>query len=163
MPIRETAKRPQSGAGIFIFNTGGASSTGGVVPSQLFSRAVQTIAKQAAATIVFTRKTLRQLKRVGALPGSTMKEKQDYFRSHFDHVRMMLTREPRGHRGIMAAVVTAPVSPEGRFGLFYMDARRYPYLCGHATIGAVASLIDTGALEPGEGDTRITVDTPSGP
>jgi proline racemase len=44
-----------------------------------------------------------------------------------------------------------------------MDARRYPYLCGHATIGAVATLIETGALEAADGDTVITVDTPSGP
>jgi proline racemase len=28
-----------------------------------------------------------------------------------------------------------------------MDARRYPYLCGHATIGAVATLVEAGALE----------------
>ena len=100
---------------------------------------------------------------VGALPGSTMKEKRDNFESRFDHVRMLLTREPRGHRGIMAAVVTEPVSPEGKFGLFYMDARRYPYLCGHATIGAVATLIEAGALNVEDGDTVITVDTPSGP
>ena len=99
---------------------------------------------------------------VGTLPGSTMKDKRDYFESRYDHVRMLLTCEPRGHRGIMAAVVTEPVSPEGKFGLFYMDARRYPYLCGHGTIGAVASLIETGAIESEDGDTIITVDTPSG-
>jgi proline racemase len=63
----------------------------------------------------------------------------------------------------MAAVVTEPISPEGKFGLFYMDARRYPYLCGHATIGTVATLIETGALNAEDGDTVITVDTPSGP
>ena len=100
---------------------------------------------------------------VGTLPGSTMKDKRDYFESGYDHVRMLLTREPRGHRGIMAAVVTEPISPQGQFGLFYMDARRYPYLCGHATIGAVASLIEAGALTTDDGDTLITVDTPSGP
>ena len=99
---------------------------------------------------------------VGILPGSTIQAKRDYFESRYDHVRMLLTREPRGHRGIMAAVVTEPVSQEGDFGLFYMDARRYPYLCGHGTIGAVASLIETGALESEDGDTIITVDTPSG-
>jgi len=100
---------------------------------------------------------------LGPLPGDTMKAKRDYFEAHFDSVRMLLTREPRGHRGIMAAVVTEPVSPEGQFGLFYMDARRYPYLCGHATIGAVATLIETGALEAEDGDRQIIVDTPSGP
>ena len=100
---------------------------------------------------------------VGSLPGSTMKAKREHFESRFDHVRKLLTREPRGHRGIMAAVVTEPVTPHAAFGLFYMDARRYPYLCGHATIGAVASLIEAGALSADDGDTLITVDTPSGP
>ncbi len=100
---------------------------------------------------------------VGALPGGTMKEKRDHFESHFDSVRKLLTREPRGHRGIMAAVVTEPVSAKGAFGLFYMDARRYPYLCGHATIGAVTTLIEAGVLAVEDGDTVITVDTPSGP
>ena len=100
---------------------------------------------------------------IGTLPGRTIKDKRDYFESRFDHIRMLLTREPRGHRAIMAAVVTEPVSPKGKFGLFYMDARRYPYLCGHATIGAVATLIETGVLDTDEGDILITVDTPSGP
>jgi len=100
---------------------------------------------------------------VGSLPGRTMNDKQGYFEARFDSVRKLLTREPRGHRGIMAAVVTEPVSDHGTFGLFYMDARRYPFLCGHATIGAVATLIEVGALKAEEGDTVITVDTPSGP
>lgn len=100
---------------------------------------------------------------IGQLDGSTIKEKRDDFESRFDHLRLLLTREPRGHRGIMAAVVTEPVSPQGAFGLFYMDARRYPYLCGHATIGAVATLVETGALEIEDGEQVVTVDTPSGP
>jgi proline racemase len=100
---------------------------------------------------------------MGFLTGKTIKDKRDDFESRFDPVRTLLTREPRGHRGIMAAVVTEPVSENGDFGLFYMDARRYPYLCGHATIGAVASLIETGALEAGDGERDIIVDTPSGP
>lgn len=100
---------------------------------------------------------------VGSLPGGSIKEKKEFFEAHYDHVRMLLTREPRGHRGIMAAALTEPVSPQGKFGMFYMDARRYPYLCGHATIGAVSTLIDTGVLQVDEGENLITVDTPSGP
>lgn len=100
---------------------------------------------------------------VGRLPGDTMTAKQVSFESCHDHIRLLLTREPRGHRGIMAAVVTEPVTARGAFGLFYMDARRYPFLCGHATIGAVATLVEAGALAAPEGDSVITVDTPSGP
>jgi proline racemase len=100
---------------------------------------------------------------VGDLPGDTMLAKQSHFEAHFDHVRKLLTRDPRGHRGIMGAVVTPPVSSRASFGLFYMDARRYPYLCGHATIGAVVSLVETGALPAAEGETVVIVDTLSGP
>lgn len=100
---------------------------------------------------------------IGQLPGRTIKEKRDAFESRFDDVRLRLTREPRGNRGIMAAVVTEPVAPASSFGLFYMDARRYPYLCGHATIGAVATLVETGVIRATDGETVITVDTPSGP
>lgn len=100
---------------------------------------------------------------IGALPGDTIMAKREYFEARFDALRRLLTREPRGHRGIMAAVVTEPVSPDGAFGLFYMDARRYPFLCGHATIGAVVTLVESGALSVREGEQTITVDTPSGP
>jgi proline racemase len=96
------------------------------------------------------------------LPGTTIYEKRDLFASRNDHLRLLLTREPRGHREMFAAVVTEPVSAEARFGLIYMDARRYPHLCGHATIGAVTTLVESGAIEVADGDTVIGIDTPSG-
>ncbi len=100
---------------------------------------------------------------INELPGNTIIEKRDFFASRYDNLRLLLTQEPRGHRDMFAAVVTEPVSQQAQFGLIYMDARRYPYLCGHATIGAVTTLIETGAIKAENGDTIITVDTPSGP
>ncbi|MFH1154039.1 MAG: proline racemase family protein [Pseudomonadota bacterium] len=100
---------------------------------------------------------------VGPVHGSTMGEKLDSFKKGFDGVRRMLTREPRGHRGILAAMVTEGTDDKTHFGLIYMDARRYPYLCGHATIGAVATLVQTGILQVTPGENAIVVDTPSGP
>jgi proline racemase len=99
----------------------------------------------------------------GVVPGADMAEKRRYFMDHLDSVRRLLTREPRGHRDMIAAALTDPVSEGAAFGLIYMDARRYPYLCGHATIGAVTALIEAGAVEPAGPETRVTVDTPSGP
>ena len=101
---------------------------------------------------------------VGPVPGKTMEEKYRYFINNLDHVRLQLTREPRGHRGMMAALVTEPTTDGADFGLIYMDARRYPYLCGHATIGAVTTLIETGMLQLSNAmETTVIVDTPSGP
>ena len=98
----------------------------------------------------------------GQIPGATMMEKLVYYKANYDQVRCLVTQEPRGSRDILAAQVTEPVSPGAAFGLIYMDAKRYPYLCGHATIGAVVTLARTGALDLGEGETRVLVDTPSG-
>ena len=97
------------------------------------------------------------------LPGETVAEKRQVFMREWDDVRLQLTREPRGHRDMLAALVCEPTSRDADFGLIYMDARRYPYLCGHATIGAVTTLLEAGALPVSEPETRVIVDTPSGP
>lgn len=103
-----------------------------------------------------------------SIPGQSMAEKRQQFMEHHDHVRQLLTREPRGHRDLLAAAVTAPATQGAHFGLIYMDARRYPFLCGHATIGAVTTLLELGLLEPNcvlpatESSLQVLVDTPSG-
>jgi proline racemase len=99
-----------------------------------------------------------------SLPGATINDKRSVFQRELDQVRLLLTREPRGHRDSFAAIVTEPVSAEGDFGLIYMDACRYPHMCGHATIGAVTTLIELGwlHLDPGVTEQTIVVDTPSG-
>lgn len=97
------------------------------------------------------------------IKGDTMMAKLATFKSDFDHIRCLLTKEPRGSKETIAALVTENVTPEARFGLLYMDARRYPYLCGHATIGALVTLAETGFLQMHEGENSVTVDTPSGP
>jgi proline racemase len=100
---------------------------------------------------------------VPPLPEKTMLEKLNAFRTRFDAVRLRLTREPRGHRDLLAALLTDPVSTGSDFGLIYMDARRYPFLCGHATIGAVSTAIEAGWIQAHGPETRVTLDTPSGP
>ncbi len=100
---------------------------------------------------------------VESVPGDTMPEKLRFYQENLDHIRLLLTREPRGHRELLAAHVTKPVRPDARFGLIYMDARRYPYLCGHATIGAVTTLIEAGVIPVTAPEMTVKVDTPSGP
>ena len=96
------------------------------------------------------------------LPGKSMPEKRLNAMTRLDHLRLPLTREPRGHRNMFGALVTEPVAAEADFGLIFMDARRYAYLCGHAIMGAVVTLIDLGILSKVDGENRIVVDTPSG-
>ena len=102
------------------------------------------------------------------IPGETMNEKRLYVGEHHDDVRLLLTREPRGHRDMFAAIVTEPVSADGDFGLVFMDPRRYPYMCGHGTIGAVTAAVEMGWVEvPDSGapdlEVPVTVDAPAGP
>mgnify|MGYP000844653555 FL=1 len=98
------------------------------------------------------------------IPGSTINDKRLHMmHSDMDSIRLLVSQEPRGHRDILAAVVTEPVTEGAAFGLIYMDARRYPYLCGHGTIGAVTSLIEAGIIEVSGPETVVNVDTPVGP
>jgi proline racemase len=105
------------------------------------------------------------------IPGETINDKRLYISENLDHVRLLLTREPRGHRDMFAAIITEPVSDEGHFGIVFMDAGRYPYMCGHGIIGAVTGFIEMGWLEDfGEfsravkdGEAAVVVDSPSGP
>ncbi|WP_299981011.1 proline racemase family protein [Desulfobacula sp.] len=98
---------------------------------------------------------------LGDIKGKTMMDKLEWFKSRYDHIRCLLTKEPRGPK-ILAALVTGNVTPNAKFGLIYMDAKRYPYLCGHATIGAVATLARAGFLVLEQGENSVLVDTPSG-
>ena len=107
------------------------------------------------------------------VPGETINDKRLFISEHLDHVRLVLTREPRGHRDMVAAVITDPVSSKGDFGIVFMDACRYPYMCGHGTIGAVTAFVEMGWLEAhgrevlalgsSETEVAVVVDSPSGP
>ena len=97
------------------------------------------------------------------VPGKSMRDKRLYFMEHYDQIRLQLTRETRGHRGMFAAMLTEPVTAGAHFGLIYMDPRRYPYLCGHGTMGAVMTLIEAGVIPITSDELPVVVDTPSGP
>jgi proline racemase len=99
----------------------------------------------------------------GPVPGDTMQQKRLFFMKNYDRIRLQLTREPRGHRDMFAAFLTEPVTPGAHFGLIYMDSRRFPFLCGHATMGAVMTLIEAGAIRATGDIMPVIVDTPSGP
>jgi proline racemase len=100
---------------------------------------------------------------IQSIAGKTMNEKRLNFVKNFDHIRLLLTKEPRGHRDMFAGIVTDSVGGEGDFGIVFMDARRYPYMCGHGIIGAVTAFIEMGWLKTKESIVKMVVDTPSGP
>src|SRR5262245_66495268 len=84
---------------------------------------------------------------LGRLPGSTIAEKRLEFQERLDHLRTALCLEPRGHPGLLIAVMTEPVTSGAHFGLFFAYAGGYYVSCGEATIGAATAAVETGMVE----------------
>jgi len=99
---------------------------------------------------------------LGRLPGSTIGDKRRYFETNLDHVRTGLCLEPRGHRSMLIAVVTDPVTPQAHFGLFFMYPGGYYVSCGEATIGASTVAVETGMVPRRGAETPVVIDTEAG-
>lgn len=106
---------------------------------------------------------------VGGLPlvrGNSMLEKRAYFEAHYDPIRTMILREPRGHRDMFGAVLVEPVDPAADLGVIFMSTgdypRAYPYMCGHGTIGIISAAVELGFVEKKEPLTEVRLDTPDG-
>src|SRR5437870_2707316 len=96
------------------------------------------------------------------LPGSTLGEKRRWFQEHLDHLRTGLCLEPRGHRALLIAVMTEPVTPDARFGLFFIYPGGYYVSCGEGTIGAATVAIETGMVARQGTETPVVIDTEAG-
>src|SRR5215471_1299302 len=94
---------------------------------------------------------------LGRLPGSTIAEKRRWFQEHLDHLRTGLCLEPRGHRGLLIAVMTEPVTPHASFGLFFIYPGGYFVSCGEGTIGAATGVIETIARSDGDRVREVTL------
>ena len=99
---------------------------------------------------------------LGRLPGSTISDKRRHFEKNLDRVRTGLCLEPRGHRGMLIAVMTDPVTPGADFGLFFMYPGGYFVSCGEATIGAATVAVETGMIPRRGAETPVVIDTEAG-
>lgn len=99
---------------------------------------------------------------LGVLPGAAMQEKRQHFQAHLDGLRTALCMEPRGHRDMLMAVLTAPATSEADFGLLFMDGKSYLDSCGEATIGSVTAALETGLVQAKGPNTEVVVDTVGG-
>jgi proline racemase len=100
---------------------------------------------------------------LGRIPGTTMGDKRRWFQEHLDHLRTGLCLEPRGHRSLLIAVMTEPVTPEAQFGLFFIYPGGYYVSCGEGTIGAATVAIETGMVARQGAETPLVIDTEAGP
>ena len=93
------------------------------------------------------------------LDKGSVKEKRDHFKKNYDWIRELLMKEPRGHSDMFGAVLVEPEREKADIGVFYMENKGYLDMCGHATIGIVTALIETGRIEA---NSPINLETPAG-
>ena len=80
------------------------------------------------------------------------------FRREFDTFRSAVVNEPRGSDTVVGALLVEAHEPGCAFGLIFFNNVGYLGMCGHGSIGAVASLAHLGRVHPG----RVRLDTPVG-
>lgn len=102
---------------------------------------------------------------VSGVPGieyGSLEEARDRLRENHDWIRRCAVFEPHGHRGLFAAALVPAVDPTCATGIVFMDAAGYHDMCGHATIGVITTLLDEGAVDVGDGEHTLAVETPAG-
>jgi 4-hydroxyproline epimerase len=80
------------------------------------------------------------------------------FREQFDRYRSAITNEPRGSDPLVGALLVAPHRADCEFGVIFFNNVGYLGMCGHGTMGVIASLKFAGRLKPG----AVRIDTPAG-
>lgn len=96
--------------------------------------------------------------------GSTMQEKKSYCEKNLDHIRKMLTYEPRSGSNSYGVIVTKPADSGAHFGAIYFDPSGWHDMCGHATMFLGSLAVQRNLLQVPSGATSdISVDTPAGP
>jgi 4-hydroxyproline epimerase len=81
----------------------------------------------------------------GSLP-----ERVVQLREQHDHFRSAVVNEPRGSDVMVGALLTPPTDPTCTTGVIFFNNVGYLNMCGHGTIGLIATLAWLGRLAPGE-------------
>ncbi|VVN49635.1 4-hydroxyproline 2-epimerase [Pseudomonas fluorescens] len=94
-----------------------------------------------------------------ALQGASIADQLHNLRSEHDQWRRACLLEPRGNDVLVGALYCEPVTPGATCGVIFFNNAGYLGMCGHGTIGLVASLHHLGRIQPGV----HSIDTPVGP
>jgi 4-hydroxyproline epimerase len=92
------------------------------------------------------------------LGSGSVAEKLSTLKAHHDDLRRTVLLEPRGSDVLVGAYLVPPADPTCQFGVIYFNNVGYLGMCGHGTIGLIASLAYLGKVKPGV----IRVETPVG-
>lgn len=92
------------------------------------------------------------------LEGGSLAIRRERFARRFDKFRSAIVNEPRGSDVMVGALLVEPHEPDCTAGVIFFNNVGMLGMCGHGTIGLVATLAHLGRLKPGE----HRLDTPVG-
>jgi 4-hydroxyproline epimerase len=84
-----------------------------------------------------------------ALPPLPVAQQLAVLRSQYDAFRSAVVNEPRGSDPVVGALLCQPSEPANAAGVIFFNNVGYLGMCGHGTIGLLATLAYLGRLAPG--------------
>ena len=84
------------------------------------------------------------------LGGGSVRQQLELFRTRHDAFRSAVVNEPRGSDVIVGAILVPPRDPSCTVGVIFFNNVGYLGMCGHGTIGLVATLRFLDRIEPGQ-------------
>lgn len=93
------------------------------------------------------------------LGSGSLSERARLFRERFDAYRSAVVNEPRGSDVMVGALLVPPHREDCQLGVLFFNNVGLLGMCGHGTIGVIASLAHAGQIRPG----GVRIDTPVGP
>ena len=79
----------------------------------------------------------------------SLADRRDRFRQQFDHYRSAVVNEPRGSDPVVGALLVPPIDPSSAAAVIFFNNVGYLGMCGHGTIGVVATLAYLDRLKAG--------------
>jgi 4-hydroxyproline epimerase len=92
------------------------------------------------------------------LGSGTVVQQLQRLQTDFDGFRRRVLDEPRGSEVLVGALLVPPADPACQFGVIFFNNVGYLGMCGHGTIGLIASLSYLGKVTPGS----YRIETPVG-
>jgi 4-hydroxyproline epimerase len=92
------------------------------------------------------------------LGSGPLSDRLSLFRSQYDWFRSAVINEPRGSDAVVGALLCEPVDQSSAAAVIYFDKATYLGMCGHGTIGLLATLAYMGRIGPG----KHKIETPVG-
>ncbi|RCI16462.1 hypothetical protein L249_2662 [Ophiocordyceps polyrhachis-furcata BCC 54312] len=96
------------------------------------------------------------------VPGKTMYDKLEHFRTRDDGLRQLLLNEPRGRASMNTNLILPPCHAEADVGFLIMESDEYAPMSGSNAICTTTVLLETGMLPMREPVTTLTLDTAAG-